>query len=104
MKLYRKLTDGIIESLIKDNDSWDTVSHENPSEDYLVHKSGNKVYIYSGSLVTSNDVRVDLPEAMKKEISEFTMLMKRSPRKFKERREALMILESAFIRQEANGE
>jgi hypothetical protein len=96
MKLYREITDGIIDSLLSDFKSWNLVKHENPKEDFLIHVSGNKVYVYSGSVVTPDKTQVNLPEHMKKEITEFTILIKRNFRKFEETRKAIQILSESF--------
>lgn len=96
MNIYREITDGIIDSLLRERDSWSLNSNENPKEEFLLHESGHKIFIYSGSVVTSNGIEVNLPESMRKEITEFTILMKRNRRKFKETSDAILMTHQAF--------
>lgn len=97
MKLYREITDGIVQSLLSEDDKWNLVEHEDPKKDYYLHESGNMVYVYSGTLVTPKGVSVNLPRSMEEEISELTILKKRSARKFMAMREALDCARRAFV-------
>ena len=96
MKLYQEIADGIVESLILKEDHWELVEHENPKQDYYLHVSGNKVYVYSGTLVTPNGVKVNLPRTMEEVISEITILKKRSKRRFNEMRDAVRFAFESF--------
>lgn len=98
MKLYRDIADGIVESLMLKDDEWSLVEHENPKQDYYQHVSGNRVFVYSGSLVSPNGVRVNIPRDMEEEISEITILKKRSKRRFNEMREAVRFASESFAR------